>query len=64
MNSWHTRYRRAFIARALSWHWTREDAEIWADHMVDEAFLACGREAPAVVAVRDVRECEMEGMYV
>jgi hypothetical protein len=59
---WKAEYKAAFVAHALTHPgWNRENAEAWADDIVDDALASCRSNCtPGEVAQVDVLECEME----
>lgn len=59
---WCAEYKAAFVAHAMTRNWKREDAEVWASEIADEALNeARGDDAtPTTVAQNDVFECEQE----
>jgi len=61
---WKGEYRQAFVAYALSRNgWTRENAQVWADEIVDDALIAHALE-PSAAARADVEMCEAEASEI
>ena len=57
---WKAEYAQAFVEYALSRRgWTRENAEVWASEIVDEALLYHAGD-PVKAAQADVVACEQE----
>jgi predicted N-acyltransferase len=59
---WKDAYRSAFIVYACFYRrggWTRENATVWADEIVDEALIEHGGN-PVAAACLDVVRCEQE----
>ena len=61
-NEWRRRYEQAFVRDALNRPgWTRENAEVWASEISDDAAASCWpHQSPEEVAPADVLECEKE----
>ncbi len=61
---WKAEYVEAFVAEAVSRKWTRENAETWAAHIVNDAMHHGFDGDPAAKARGDVVECELEAASV
>lgn len=58
---WKRDYLESFVLFAVERGWSRENAETWADEIVDDALIeARGQHAPQVMAHTDVISAEWE----